>query len=229
MISMFELGKVIVDKIDMVCINLEHNNLLQCSCMIYDTSDWSYKWAIVNIPNFQPFTNTTIKIEKDDITSKPKMKLGDEISTPDGGKIKYKIYYLNDNEKQDTAKDYKVEKIYSQKLEKLNTPDEYIKKWEKYRDQYAKNFGEEVGRKVLITQERRWSDWLWLGRHLYFKKSGACENWKEEIRNKAFEEEEKMMEKYKYDVDFGRCTWSEIQNNVGALRKILWGEWNTDS
>ena len=238
---MIDLVKFIVDKIDTAYLNFEHNNLLQCSCMGYNTSDWSYKWLIINIPNFQLFSGTTtIEINKEDLTPKPKMKLGDKISMPEGGEIRYQIYYLDDNDKQDTAENYNMQKIYIQKSEKLKTPNEYIKKWERYQDQYVKKFGKEVGRNVLITQERRWSDWLWLGRHLYLKYSGDCETWKEEIRNKAFEEEEKIIEKYTYDIDFNRCMidpesengdeeWNEIRNNVGALRKILWGEWNTDS
>lgn len=113
---------------------------------------------------------------------------------------------------------------------------EYLKKWDG------------LSKEELIKEEEKWSEFLWLGRHLYLKyktpvfedyfKSGDEEKIK--IAKGAFEAEERIINKYENDPDFIRCMvnpesengdkeWDEITDNVGSLRYLTCGDWFTDS
>lgn len=98
----------------------------------------------------------------------------------------------------------------------------------------------------LIKEEKKWSDFLWFGRHLAIKptflgqylSSGDADKIK--IAKGAAKDEANIICTYGDDPDFIRCMinpesdhgdkeWEEITNNVGALRYLLSGDWDTDS
>lgn len=208
---MFKIDKFIIDKIDFAYFDGDNNNRLVISCMAYDIANLSYEWAVICLPNFKPDPSCPTEI----------------IDFINGYKVNIKI------DEDDTA-------VYRRFPEKITTQEEYIKKWKNHRKEYTKKYGKDIGTTVLAIQEKRWSDWLWLGRHLFLKHSGVFETCDKEIRDGAFKAEEEIVRKYENDLDFIRCMsypesengdeeWEEIRYNVGALRKILFGEWNTDS
>lgn len=100
-------------------------------------------------------------------------------------------------------------------------------------------------KEYIKGQEDKWSDFLWLGRHLYLKETGKLYDSPSDIINGALKGEKKVMDTYKDDPDFikymtnkippvpdeeyGDDHWREVCMNVGALRWILSGEWNLDS
>lgn len=103
----------------------------------------------------------------------------------------------------------------------------YIEKWEN-------------SDKDLKKELTKWEDMLWLGRSLalsdyYDKKTlkqvaKICDN----IISKYKKDPD--FQKYMYSGDdmkeddqYGDSYWAEISCNVGALRYLLNGEWNTDS
>lgn len=113
---------------------------------------------------------------------------------------------------------------------------EYLKKWDG------------LSKEELIAEEEKWSDFLWLGRHLYLKHKtshfgdylNSGDEDKINIVKGAFEAEERIINKYKNDSDFIRCMvnpesengdkeWDEITDNVGSLRYLISGDWFTDS
>ena len=118
---------------------------------------------------------------------------------------------------------------------------DYVSKWineaDKYKSKQRQNF--------LAQECERWSDWLWLGRHYHNKKTGVFNDTNIDIAKQAYEEAEKLENKYKDDPDFieymcerktakpdeefGDTCWREISMNVGALRWLLTGEWFLDS
>lgn len=132
---------------------------------------------------------------------------------------------------------YRALQLVGAKKTKLSEDQkQYVKKWK------------HLSKKELDREETKWSDFLWLGRHLYLKfqtttfeddfKSG--DQTRIDIAKGAMECEEKVIAKYKDDPDFirymvdtksenGDEEWKEITNNVGALRYLLWGEWDLSS
>lgn len=113
---------------------------------------------------------------------------------------------------------------------------EYLKKWE------------HLSKEELDKEEEKWSDFLWLGRHLYLKyETSTFEDYlnsgdknKIDIVEGAFAAEERVINTYENDLDFIRCMvnpesengdkeWEEVCNNVGALRYLTCGDWFTDS
>lgn len=106
------------------------------------------------------------------------------------------------------------------KLNKMQK--EYITKW--------KDSG-----KDLEKEEKKWGDFLWLGRSLAIHQMIDPE-----ILDEVIKIEQKMIKKYANDPDFLKYmvadtnndvayAWREINYNVGALRYILFGDWNLDS
>lgn len=208
---MFKVDDYLFDRIELAYFDEDDNDKLIVSCMAYDIADLAYKRMVICIPNFKPDPSCPVEIDE----------------------------FIN-RDKVDIEVDGDNMSLYVRVPEKLTTPEEYIKKWNNHRKEYTKKFGKDIGSTVLAIQEKRWSDWLWLGRHLFLKHSGVFETCNKEIRDRAFEEEKKIIKKYEDDADFIRCMlypetedgdeeWEEIRCNVGALRKILFGEWNTDS
>ena len=113
---------------------------------------------------------------------------------------------------------------------------EYLKKWDG------------LSKEELVAEEEKWSDFLWLGRHLYLKHNtphfedylNSGDEEKINVIKGAFEVEERIINKYKNDSDFIRCMvnpesengdkeWDEITDNVGSLRYLISGDWHTDS
>ena len=102
---------------------------------------------------------------------------------------------------------------------------EYLKKWDEFSDEDINN------------QLDKWSDFLWLGRHLYLK---SIEKVNIKDHKEAFEYEEEIINRYKNDIDFLRCMvfpqsengdeeWEEILNNVGSLTYLSYGKWDLSS
>lgn len=103
---------------------------------------------------------------------------------------------------------------------------EYIEKWKKSN----KNLSEELS---------KWEKMLWLGRSLAYS-----DDYEEPLRTRVKEIEKDVLIKYKDDPDFkrymfdddsepdeewGDTNWKEISCNVGALRYLLYGEWDLSS
>lgn len=104
---------------------------------------------------------------------------------------------------------------------------EYIEKW--------KNSDKDLKKELT-----KWGDMLWLGRSLSLVKY-----YDKETQKRVIKEHNEIIEKYMKDPDFkkymfdgddikedkqyGDSHWAEISCNVGALRYLLSGEWNTDS
>ena len=103
---------------------------------------------------------------------------------------------------------------------------EYIEKWKKS----EKNLSEELS---------KWEDMLWLGRSL-----ALSDNYEEPQRTEVKKIENNVITKLKDDPDFrkymfdndcglderwGDTNWKEISCNVGALRYLLYGEWDLSS
>ena len=94
--------------------------------------------------------------------------------------------------------------------------------------------------KDLNEELKKWADMLWLGRSL-----SLIEHSDKRTRNKVIKIQKQVVNKWKNDPDFnkymysdndiqpdkeyGDSYWAEISCNVGALRYLLNGEWNTDS
>lgn len=105
----------------------------------------------------------------------------------------------------------------------------YIEKWEKS----DKDLGKEL---------TKWEKMLWLGRSL-----AMHDSYPEPTKAEVIKLEQKVIEEYKddpdfqkymyingrgiteYDEEYGDKSWAEINCNVGALRYLLWGEWDLDS
>ena len=89
--------------------------------------------------------------------------------------------------------------------------------------------------KDLKKEEKKWGDFLWLGRSLAIHQMIDPG-----ILDEVIKIEQEMIEKYADDPEFLKYMvadsdeyvaggWREINNNVGALRYILFGDWNLDS
>lgn len=98
----------------------------------------------------------------------------------------------------------------------------------------------------LIKEETKWGDFLWFGRHLALKSTflgqylSSGEENKIKIAKQAAREEANVICTYGDNPDFIRCfinplspngdkEWKEVTNNVGALRYLISGDWDTDS
>lgn len=128
-------------------------------------------------------------------------------------------YSKNNSNVKDTSKYGKF---------KAEHPDlaEYVEKWK----MSSKNLEEELS---------KWADMLWLGRSL-----AHSDNYEEPTRTAAKKAEIEVINKWKDDKDFkkymyddgrepddewGDNHWKEISCNVGALRYLLYGEWDLSS
>ena len=94
--------------------------------------------------------------------------------------------------------------------------------------------------KDLNEELKKWADMLWLGRSL-----SLIEYYDKETRDGVIKAQNQVINKWNDDSDFnkymysgndihldeeyGDSHWAEISCNVGALRYLLNGEWNTDS
>ena len=182
-------------------------------------------WEFLNGAQANGFSGLSFLVEFEDGTESLDESVYVRVS--DGG-----IYYMYDFKPCITA-DYaknsdKVKDTSKYGKFKNAHPDlaKYIEKWKKSN----KNLSEELS---------KWENMLWLGRSL-----AISDNLEETKRTEVKEIEKNVITKLKDDPDFqkymlnndaksdeelGYNRWEEIRCNVGALRYLLWGEWNLDS